>query len=259
MSELCLFRRSEGYEICADAVMLRIGRAAGSITPTTSPPNRTRFAVSWFAGIRSVVISPARLSSHFGLSCFSGCATRGFPSSRAQNSAAFAALRFFALAPVHPRCSARLRISHDHVPGWARRRVDNSSVSGQTQSGFSRPWALSIRSGVCLPCGPALHTSLYAPQGRGNHSHAPKYAFLNCVLLPYRIGRSDVPLLYDSGKNGICPAHGSVGQTSAALRTTASQNLAAIAGGHTLTEAVLLGTLALLGLIGTKHGGHLLI
>ena len=210
MSELCLFRRSEGYEICADAVMLRIGRAAESITPTTSPPNRIRFAASWFAGIRSVVISPARLSSHFSLSCFSGCATRGFPSSRAQNSAAFAALRFFALAPVHPRCSARLRIS------------------------------------------------LYAPQGRGNHSHAPKYAFLNCVLLPYRIGRSDVPLLYGSGKNGICPAHGSVGQTSAALRTTASQNLAAIAGGHTLTEAVLLGTLALLGLIGTKHGGHLL-
>ena len=115
-----------------------------------------------------------------------------------------------ALAPVHPRCSARLRIS------------------------------------------------LYAPQGRGNHSHAPKYAFLNCVLLPYRIGRSGVPRPYSSGKNGICPAHGSVGQTSAALRTTASQNLAAIAGGHTLTEAVLLGTLALLGLIGTKHGGHLL-
>ena len=101
-------------------------------------------------------------------------------------------------------------------------------------------------------------TSLYAPQGRGNHSHAPKYAFLNCVLLPYRIGRSGVPRPYNSGKNGICPAHGSVGQTSAALRTTASQNLAAIAGGHTLTEAVLLGTLALLGLIGTKHGGHLL-
>ena len=132
------------------------------------------------------------------------------PPSRAQNSAAFAALRFFALAPVHPRCSARLRIS------------------------------------------------LYAPQGRGNHSHAPKYAFLNCVLLPYRIGRSGVPRPYSSGKNGICPDHGSVGQTSAALRTTASQNLAAIAGGHTLTEAVLLGTLALLGLIGTKHGGHLL-
>ncbi len=151
-----------------------------------------------------------------------------------------------------------LRISVCHVSGWARGRVDNSSVFGQTQSGLSRPWALSIRSGVCLPCGPALHISLYAPQGRGNHSHAPKYAFLNCVLLPYRIGRSGVPRPYSSGKNGICPAHGSVGQTSAALRTTASQNLAAIAGGHTLTEAVLLGTLALLGLIGTKHGGHLL-
>ena len=76
------------------------------------------------------------------------------PPSRAQNSAAFAARRFFALAPVHPRCSARLRIS------------------------------------------------LYAPQGRGNHSHAPKYAFLNCVLLPYRIGRSGVPRPYSSGKTG---------------------------------------------------------
>ena len=85
-----------------------------------------------------------------------------------------------------------LRISVCHVSGWARGRVNNSFVSGQTQSGLSRPWALSIRSGVCLPCGPALHISLYAPQGRGNHSHAPKYAFLNCVLLPYRIGRSGV-------------------------------------------------------------------
>ena len=164
MSELCLFGRSDGYEICADAVMLRIGRAAGSITPTTAPPNRRRKRLPGLSA-SALSLSPLR---------------------------------------VYPRIS------------------------------------------------------LYAPQGRGNHSHAPKYAFLNCVLLPYRIGRSGVPRPYSSGKNGICPAHGSVGQTSAALRTTASQNLAAIAGGHTLTEAVLLGTLALLGLIGTKHGGHLL-
>ena len=50
-----------------------------------------------------------------------------------------------------------------------------------------------------------------------------------------------------------------VGQTGAASGAAASQHLAAIAGSHALTEAVLLGTLALLGLIGTKHGGHLLI
>jgi hypothetical protein len=50
-----------------------------------------------------------------------------------------------------------------------------------------------------------------------------------------------------------------VGQTGAALRTAAGQNLATIAGGHTLAETMFLGTLALLGLIGTKHGGHLLI
>ena len=50
-----------------------------------------------------------------------------------------------------------------------------------------------------------------------------------------------------------------MGQTGAASGAAASQHLAAITSGHTLTEAVLLGTLALLGLIGTKHGGHLLI
>ena len=50
------------------------------------------------------------------------------------------------------------------------------------------------------------------------------------------------------------PVHGSVGQTSAALGTAAGQHLAAIAGGHTLAETVFLGTLALLGLIGTKLG-----
>ena len=50
-----------------------------------------------------------------------------------------------------------------------------------------------------------------------------------------------------------------MGQADAALGAAAGQHLAAIAGGHTLAEAVLLGTLALLGLIGTKHGGHLLI
>ena len=45
----------------------------------------------------------------------------------------------------------------------------------------------------------------------------------------------------------------SMGQASAALGTTASQHLAAVAGGHSLAEAVLLGALALLGLIGTEH------
>ena len=42
-------------------------------------------------------------------------------------------------------------------------------------------------------------------------------------------------------------------QTSAALRTAASQDLAAIAGGHTAAKTVDLGTMTLLGLIGTNH------
>ena len=78
----------------------------------------------------------------------------------------------------------------------------------------------------------------------------------NCVLSSHRKQRSDpcaalpMPLGYPGG---------SVRQTSAALGAAAGQHLAAVLGGHTLAEAVLLGTLALLGLIGTKHGGHLLI
>ena len=44
-------------------------------------------------------------------------------------------------------------------------------------------------------------------------------------------------------------------QASAALCTAASQNLAAVLGGHALTETMLLGALTLLGLIGTNHAG----
>ena len=46
-----------------------------------------------------------------------------------------------------------------------------------------------------------------------------------------------------------------VSQARAALCAAAGQNLPAIASGHTLAEAVLLGALTLFGLIGTKHAG----
>ena len=49
------------------------------------------------------------------------------------------------------------------------------------------------------------------------------------------------------------PSVTSVGQASAALGTTAGEHLAAILRGHSLAEAVLLGALTLLGLIGTEH------
>ena len=45
----------------------------------------------------------------------------------------------------------------------------------------------------------------------------------------------------------------SMGQTDAALGTTASQNLAAVGSGHALTETMDLGAMTLLGLIGTNH------
>ena len=48
------------------------------------------------------------------------------------------------------------------------------------------------------------------------------------------------------------------GQLCSALCTAAGQNLAAVCSGHSLAEAMDLGSLTLLGLIGTQHGVHLL-
>jgi hypothetical protein len=45
----------------------------------------------------------------------------------------------------------------------------------------------------------------------------------------------------------------SMGQASATLSAATSQHLTAVLGGHSLAEAVLLGALTLLGLIGTEH------
>ena len=49
-----------------------------------------------------------------------------------------------------------------------------------------------------------------------------------------------------------------VRQTGSALRASSGENLAAVGSSHSLAEAVLLGTLALLGLISAKHYEHLL-
>ena len=96
----------------------------------------------------------------------------------------------------------------------------------------------------------------YAPQGRGNFSHAPQAAYRSIVSsLPYLIGDLDPR----PERRNASPFPTSVGQTSTAPGTAAGQDLAAIRGGHTLAEAVLLRALALLRLIGTKHGGHLLV
>ena len=48
------------------------------------------------------------------------------------------------------------------------------------------------------------------------------------------------------------------GQLCSALGTAASQNLAAVLGGHSLSETMHLGSVTLLGLIGTQHSVHLL-
>ena len=50
----------------------------------------------------------------------------------------------------------------------------------------------------------------------------------------------------------------SMGQASAALGAAAGQNLTAVAGGHSLAEAVLLGALDLLGLIGARSSHFVL-
>ena len=52
---------------------------------------------------------------------------------------------------------------------------------------------------------------------------------------------------------GAAQRRTSMGQAVAALSAAAGEHLAAISGTHPLTEAVLLGALALFGLIGTEH------
>ena len=44
-----------------------------------------------------------------------------------------------------------------------------------------------------------------------------------------------------------------MGESVPALGAAAGENLASVSGGHSLPEAVLLGTLALLGLISSEH------
>ena len=46
-------------------------------------------------------------------------------------------------------------------------------------------------------------------------------------------------------------------QSGSALRTAAGQHLAAVGGAHSLAEAGFFASLALFGLIGSKHIGHL--
>ena len=81
-----------------------------------------------------------------------------------------------------------------------------------------------------------LRISPHSLQGTAieTHSHRPSL-IVSCVA-------------YDTQ---VAPAL--VGQTGAAACTTAGDNLAAVGSGHSLAEAVLLGALALLGLIGTEH------
>ena len=50
-----------------------------------------------------------------------------------------------------------------------------------------------------------------------------------------------------------------VAQLSSALCSAASENLAAVLGGHSCAEAVNLLALTLLGLVGTEHVLHLLV
>lgn len=107
-------------------VMLRIGRAAGSLslrlrtqTVGLCPP--------WFASVAPFQAPLHAYPSHFLLSCYCGYATRGYPypfcpfgtfppdrGNRPSDSGyTQSRLRGFvlALASVHPRCSARLRTS----------------------------------------------------------------------------------------------------------------------------------------------------
>ena len=167
MSETSRLRGGEGYGVRDDVVTLR--HARGLRPSFCHAAAAARRAASLRLGLKTGLLrSPSvfrprsgpsallRTPPRFVLSRCGGCATRGFPATRAQNWSAsqplgfssslrsiraaphasalrfvtlrrlrdarlpcdsgsklvcFAAPRFFVLAPVHPRCSARLRAS----------------------------------------------------------------------------------------------------------------------------------------------------
>jgi hypothetical protein len=86
-----------------------------------------------------------------------------------------------------------------------------------------------------------LRISPHSLQGTAieTHSHRPSL-IVSCVA-------------YDTQ---VAPAL--VGQTGAAACTTAGDNLAAVGSGHSLAEAVLLGALELLGLVGARSSHFVL-
>ena len=61
------------------------------------------------------------------------------------------------------------------------------------------------------------------------------------------------------GLGSFIPAAELVAQLNSALCSAASEDLAAVSGGHSCTEAMHLLALTLLGLVGTKHVLHLLV
>ena len=89
-------------------VTLRIGRMAGSTTPPTPGKPGPAYGRPWALPIRSGVCLPYAPILRASLSRCGGCATRGFPPTRNTNGRAFRPPWFVFLAPVHPRCSARL-------------------------------------------------------------------------------------------------------------------------------------------------------
>ena len=73
-----------------------------------------------------------------------------------------------------------------------------------------------------------------------------------------QIGRSNQPPL-EIRCSVTSNYHLLVGEACSALCSAASEDLAAVSGGHSCTEAMHLLALTLLGLVGTKHVLHLLV
>ena len=91
-------------------ITLRIEHTAGSTTPPTSGRPGSAYSGSWALPIRFGVCRPYAPALRASWSRCGGCATRGFPTTRA--GLGLLSGPTLALAPVHPRCSARLRASY---------------------------------------------------------------------------------------------------------------------------------------------------
>lgn len=139
--------------------MLRIGRMAGSISRPTPGRPGSASGRPWALPIRSRLISPMRLSSallyHAAARSRAGSLSLrlGLVSGPPRGPA-------LALAPLQAPLLTASALKHITLRIGHAAGSTTPPTPGRPGPAYSGPWALPIRSGVCLPCVPILRASL---------------------------------------------------------------------------------------------------